>query len=47
MKNRAKVLLALFMGVCVFSISNMDAEAAVMDSEMSCAGISVVWSDYL
>lgn len=47
MKNRAKVLLALFMGVCVFSMSGMDTEASVMDSEMSCAGISVVWSDYL
>ena len=47
MKNRAKVLLALFMGVCVFTMSGMDTEASVMDSEMSCAGISVVWSDYL
>ena len=47
MKNRAKVLLALFMGVCVFSMSGMNTEASVMDSEMSCAGISVVWSDYL
>lgn len=47
MKNRAKALLGLFMGACVLTISGMDAEAAVMDSEMSCAGISVVWSDYL